>query len=129
MNKTSIEWTDYTWNPVTGCHKVSPGCKNCYAETMNTRFGKGRSFRDVTLHTDRLNQPLEMGKKLHGKKVFVCDVSDLFHEDVPFEFIGKVFAVMIALQNTIFQVLTKRTKRALEFYQWMDKITDNYTAS
>src|SRR3546814_1889709 len=77
MNKTSIEWTDYTWNPVTGCHKVSQGCKNCYAETMTNRFAKTwgvESFRQVVCHTDRIMAPCHMADKLEGKKVFVCDM-------------------------------------------------------
>lgn len=119
MNKTTIEWTDYTWNPVTGCYKVSRGCKNCYAEVLMKRFGKGRSFREVRTHPERLNQPLEMGKKLHGKKVFVCDVSDLFHEDVPFTFICQVFATIAACPETTFQLLTKRPERALDFWNYV----------
>jgi protein gp37 len=115
MNKTKIEWTDYTWNPVTGCTKVSQGCKNCYAETLTTRFGKQwgkESFRDVSTHPERLDEPVEMGRRLHGKKVFVCDMSDLFHESVPFIFILAVFDVMKACHKTTFQVLTKRIDRA-----------------
>lgn len=119
MNKTPIEWTDYTWNPVTGCHKVSHGCKNCYAETLTVRFGKQwsmKSFRDVQTHPDRLTEPLEMRNRIRGKKVFVCDMSDLFHESVPFEFIAKVFIAMALCPETIFQVLTKRVDRALQFF-------------
>lgn len=117
MNKTSIEWTDYTWNPVTGCSKISQGCKHCYADTMNTRFGKGKKFTDVICHEDRLDEPLKMRSRVHGKKVFVCDVSDLFHEDVPFVFISSVFSVMQLCYHTTFQVLTKRPDRAAEFYK------------
>lgn len=116
MNKTTIEWTDYTWNPVTGCDKISQGCKFCYAETMAKRFWGDRKFTDVQTHPDRLNEPIEMGEKLHGKKVFVCDVSDLFHEDVPFEFIYDVHLVIEKCSNTIFQIVTKRVDRAIEFY-------------
>lgn len=121
MNKTTIEWTDYTWNPVTGCHKVSPGCKNCYAETLTNRFAKTwgvKSFRDVVMHEDRLSEPEKNKKKWAGKKVFVCSMSDLFQEDVPFEFIAKVYSKMYAHPNTTFQILTKRPKRALEFYNF-----------
>jgi protein gp37 len=123
MNKTKIEWTDYTWNPVTGCHKVSAGCKLCYAEVLTKRFGKAwgtGDFRDVRTHPDRLNQPLEIMKKLKGKRVFVCDMSDLFHEAVSFEFIFSVFTRMASCRDTTFQVLTKRIKRAVEFYSWFD---------
>lgn len=122
MNKTKIEWTDYTWNPVTGCHKVSRGCKHCYAETLTTRFGKAwgkQSFRHVETHPDRLNEPVAMGTKLHGKKVFVCDMSDLFHKDVPFEFIALVYAKMIDCPDTIFQVLTKQPMRMIEFFDFL----------
>jgi len=122
MNKTTIEWTDYTWNPVTGCHKVSRGCKNCYAEVIANRFWKGRSFRDVQMHSERLNEPLGMRHKLHDKSVFVCDVSDLFHEDVSFEFIREVWKVFVQMPYTYFQVLTKRPDRALEWYKWQSKI-------
>lgn len=120
MNKTSIEWTDYTWNPVTGCTKVSQGCKNCYAETMTTRFAKTwgvESFRQVVCHQDRLMEPLYMADKLNGKKVFVCDMSDLFHEDVPDYFICEVFESIWNRPDTIFQVLTKRPERAAAIMQ------------
>lgn len=117
MNKTKIEWTDYTWNPVTGCNKVSQGCKNCYAEKLATRFWGDRKFTDVQMHDDRLCEPLEEGEKLWDKKVFVCDVSDLFHEKVPFEFIAKIFVAMSLCPNTIFQIVTKRPDRALEYFR------------
>lgn len=87
MNKTSIEWTDYTWNPVTGCNKVSQGCKNCYAETLANRFWGKRKFTDVIMHEDRLHEPGKNEKKWAGKKVFVCSMSDLFHENVSVYFI------------------------------------------
>lgn len=134
MNQSSIEWTDHTWNPVSGCSKVSQGCKNCYAERMFPRvysrelvndlanrdypeFGekKGevigrriRRFTDVRTHMDRLEQPLRMRK---GRRIFVNSMSDLFHEDVPTEFIADVFGVMAAARQHTFQVLTKRPER------------------
>jgi protein gp37 len=123
MNKTSIEWTDYTWNPVTGCNKISQGCKNCYAETMATRFWGDRKFTDVQCHHDRLIEPINMANKLQGKKVFVCDVSDLFHDSVPFEFITSVWAIMLMMPDTVFQILTKRPNRALEFFNWLEVLT------
>lgn len=133
MNKTSIEWTDYTWNPVTGCTKVSQGCKNCYAETMTTRFEKvwGHSFKEVVCHQDRLNEPITMGKRLHGKKVFVCDMSDLFHEDVPERFIMEVIQVITICKDTTFQILTKRIERALDFFnrfvpKYFNGLEENY---
>ena len=124
MNKTSIEWTDYTWNPVTGCTKISAGCRSCYAETMATRFWGTRKFTDVQMHPERLQEPFEIGSKLDGKKVFVCDVSDLFHEKVTFAFIASVYSVIASKPLTIFQILTKRPDRALEFYQWATKNVD-----
>jgi protein gp37 len=125
MNKTSIEWTDFTWNPVTGCHKISPGCKNCYAETLTNRFAKTwgvESFRDVVMHDDRLAEAIKNKKKWAGKKVFVCSMSDLFHDDVPFEFIQKIFNAFYYLPTTTFQILTKRPARALEFFRWASPI-------
>ncbi len=105
---TEIEWTDETWNPVTGCTKVSPGCDHCYAERVTERFhGKG-SFERVMLHPERLRKPLHWRKP---RKVFVNSMSDLFHEQVPDEFIAQVFAVMSIAKEHTFQVLTKRHGR------------------
>lgn len=108
--KSKIQWTDATWNPVTGCTKVSPGCKHCYAEKRSHRL-KGRfgypedePFR-LTLHEDRLDQPLHWKKP---RLIFVNSMSDLFHPDVPYEFIDQVFAVMTLCPQHTFQVLTKR---------------------
>lgn len=122
MNKTTIEWTDYTWNPVTGCTKVSQGCKNCYAETMANRFWGDRKFTDVQMHTNRLWEPLQNEKKWRGKKVFVCSMSDLFHESVHFDFIVHVFQEFGRLPGTTFQILTKRPARALEFFKWSSPV-------
>lgn len=119
MNKTTIEWTDYTWNPVTGCTKVSQGCKFCYAEGLFKRFGDhvwGHKFTNVTMHPERVIEPNKMIAKIRGKKVFVCDMSDLFHEKVTDQFIARVFRTMSQCPDTIFQVLTKRVERAVEFY-------------
>ena len=102
MNKTGISWTDLTWNPVSGCSKVSPGCKMCYAEAWSKRWG--RSF-DVTLHPNKLK---EVKKIPSGSKVFVNSMSDLFHEKVPTEFINQVFKAIESRPDVIFQVLTKR---------------------
>jgi protein gp37 len=118
MNKTTIEWTDYTWNPVTGCDKVSAGCRSCYAETLANRFWGDRKFTDVQMHEDRLHEPEQNQNKWRGKKVFVCSMSDLFHEDVTFEFITKVFHLFYYLPDTIFQIPTKRPARALEFFKY-----------
>ncbi|HHY21657.1 MAG TPA: phage Gp37/Gp68 family protein [Bacilli bacterium] len=113
VNTTKIEWTDTTWNPVTGCTKVSPGCVNCYAERMAKRLTamKNPRYRNgfkVTMHEDLLDQPL---KKKKPSMVFVCSMSDLFHEDVTDEFIKAVFETMNKADRHIFQVLTKRPER------------------
>lgn len=128
MSKTKIEWTDKTWNPVTGCTKISEGCKNCYAETMANRLQKMDSPKykngfKVTCHPDTLGEPLKWKK---GVKIFVCSMADLFHEDVPFEFIDKVFAVMALCPQHTFQILTKRPDRMREY---MDLSTDNRAES
>ncbi len=120
---TKIEWADETWNPVTGCNKVSAGCKNCYAETLAKRFWKGRKFTDVQMHEDRLSQPYKFKP---GTKVFVNSMSDLFHEDVPFEFIDKVFAVMAVNADTTFQILTKRPDRMLEYFNFQAPFYGDY---
>lgn len=115
MNNSKIEWTDKTWNPVTGCTKVSQGCKNCYAETFYERFNGKGSFKNITCHPDRLSAPLSWKKP---SMVFVNSMSDLFHEDVPFEFIDAVFRVMADVDIHTYQVLTKRPARMLEFFRW-----------
>lgn len=102
MNKTGISWTDLTWNPVSGCSKVSPGCQHCYAEAWSTRWK--RSF-DVKLHAEKLK---EVKKIPAGSKVFVNSMSDLFHPKVPNEFINEVFDAIRSRPDVIFQILTKR---------------------
>lgn len=110
---SSIEWTEVTWNPVTGCTKVSPGCKFCYAEVMARRLhamGMDR-YRDgfqVTLQADLVEQPMLWKKP---RVVFVNSMSDLFHPDVPLAFLQRVFAVMAATPQHTYQVLTKRAER------------------
>ncbi len=114
-NASGIEWTEATWNPLTGCTKVSPGCKHCYAERLskrlramgNAKYANG--FR-LTLHEDALDLPLRWRKP---RAIFVNSMSDLFHEDVPDEFVHRVFAVMAAAHWHRFQVLTKRPERLL----------------
>jgi protein gp37 len=111
MGTTSIEWTQKTWNPVTGCTKVSPGCDHCYAEGIARRFAGSKAFPngfDVTLHPERLDAPLRWRKPA---RVFVNSMSDLFHDDVPDEFIREVFDRMGAASQHTFQVLTKRHGR------------------
>jgi len=113
---SAIEWTEGTWNPVTGCTKVSPGCKNCYAERMARRLqamGQPR-YADgfaVTLHDDLVELPLRWRKP---RVIFVNSMSDLFHPAVPVEFIQRCFATMTAAGQHTFQVLTKRPERAAE---------------
>jgi len=112
-DKSAIEWTDATWNPVTGCSKVSPGCKNCYAERLAARLlamgnPRYRNGFDVTLHQDQLTLPLRWKQP---RRIFVNSMSDLFHEDVPDSFIHHVFKVMAQAHWHIFQVLTKRAER------------------
>ena len=109
---TSIEWTDVTWSPVTGCTKVSPGCANCYAETVAKRFWKGRPFADVKFHEDRLFQQLHWRKP---RRVFVNSMSDLFHEDLKSHQISDIFDVMMRAPQHTFQVLTKRAARMNEY--------------
>jgi protein gp37 len=109
VGETSIEWTDRVWNPVTGCTKVSAGCKNCYAERVFPRaYGTSRKFTDVLMHPDRLEQPLRWRKP---QRIFVNSMSDLFHEDVSEEFIDRVFVVMMIARQHKFQILTKRPER------------------
>ena len=108
---TKIEWTERTWNPVTGCTKVSPGCDHCYAEGIARRFAGSKAFPngfDVTLHPERLDAPLRWRKP---SRVFVNSMSDLFHADIPGEFVARVFATMAATPQHTYQVLTKRHSR------------------
>jgi len=109
---TKIEWCDETWNPVTGCTKVSEGCANCYAEGIAKRFWRERKFSDVKCHIDRLDKPLHWKKP---RKVFVCSMGDLFHDDVPFEFIVKVFDIIEQCPEHTFMILTKRPENMLKF--------------
>lgn len=120
-DKTGIEWTDATWNPVTGCTKVSQGCKFCYAKhqawarlaAMPNTVYAGREFEQVMCHPERLDQPLRWTKP---RMIFVNSMSDLFHPDVPDVFIDRVFAVMALAQQHVFQVLTKRPDRMLRYF-------------
>jgi len=110
---SAIEWTDATWNPVTGCTKVSPGCKNCYAERLALRLQAmgNRRYRNgfrVTLQPDQLSLPLRWHQP---RMVFVNSMSDLFHEAIPDKYIKSVFDVMVAADRHVFQILTKRAER------------------
>lgn len=107
-DNSRIEWTDATWNPTTGCTKVSPGCDHCYAEGVFNRFNGVGAFDTVQLRPERLGQPLRWRKP---RRVFVNSMSDLFHEDVPDVYIAQVFAVMATAYQHTFQILTKRHGR------------------
>ena len=112
-DRSGIEWTEATWNPVTGCTKISPGCKNCYAERMALRLqamGQPNYVNgfDVTMHEHALDTPLSWKKP---RVIFVNSMSDLFHKDVPLEFIQRVFDVMKRAEQHQFQELTKRAER------------------
>ena len=112
-DKSSIEWTDATWNPVTGCTEVSPGCDHCYARTFAERFRgvKGHPYEqgfDLKLWPERLVLPLKWVKP---RRIFVNSMSDLFHQDVPDDYIEQVFSTMCKADHHIFQVLTKRSAR------------------
>ena len=113
---SSIEWTDATWNPVTGCTKISPGCKHCYAERMAKRLEsmgqpRYRNGFQLTLQPDVVDQPLTWKKP---RLVFVNSMSDLFHDEVPLSYLRRVFEVMDAAHWHVFQVLTKRSERLAE---------------
>ncbi|MCZ6689949.1 MAG: phage Gp37/Gp68 family protein [Planctomycetota bacterium] len=119
---STIEWTDATWNPVTGCTKVSPGCKNCYAETFAERWRgiPGHHYEqgfDLKLWPERLDLPLRWKKP---RRVFVNSMSDLFHEDVPYDYIRRVFDTMGRAGRHTFQVLTKRSERLAELAGRLD---------
>ncbi len=137
-DKSRIEWTERTWSPITGCTKVSQGCKNCYAEReVETRWSKnpksiwfGRKFTDIQCHPEQLDAPMRWKTP---SRIFVCPRSDLFHESVPDEFIDRVFAVMALAKQHVFQVLTKRPERMLDYLSvaesedsdWLERICDH----
>jgi protein gp37 len=115
-DRSAIEWTEATWNPVTGCDEVSPGCAHCYAKTFAERwrgvpdhpYEQGFALRQWP---ERLDQPLKWRR---SRTIFVNSMSDLFHEDIPDDFIGRVFDVMVKADWHVFQILTKRHERLLE---------------
>lgn len=116
MQRSSIEWTESTWNPVTGCTQISPGCAHCYAMTFAERFRgvPGHPYEngfDLQLRPERLIQPLRWKKP---RTIFVNSMSDLFHPEVPEEYIREVFEVMVRAEHHRFQVLTKRSERLVE---------------
>jgi protein gp37 len=122
MAESSIEWTEHTWNPVTGCTKISPGCKHCYAETMAHRLkamgaaGYEDGFK-LTLHPGRLDHPL---RRKSPTTYFVNSMSDLFHEDVPDHFIESVLDICKRTPQHTYQILTKRAGRLPEFFAKRD---------
>lgn len=130
-DKTGIQWTDATWNFIRGCGRKSPGCENCYAEVVANRFsGPGQPFEGlitlgqkgprwnnkIKLVPEKMDQPLRWTRK---RMIFVNSVSDLFHKNVPFEFIAASFGVMAEANKHIFQILTKRPERAKVFFGWL----------
>ena len=122
MAQSSIEWTEMTWNPTTGCTKVSAGCKFCYAEVMTRRLHamgieKYKDGFKVRTHEDSLNIPYSWKG---SKTVFVNSMSDLFHPEVPFEFIQRVFEVMNNTPQHTYQVLTKRAERLYELHHLLN---------
>ncbi|MGN7986120.1 DUF5131 family protein [Pedobacter sp. 22226] len=127
MAQSNIEWTELTWNPVTGCNKISPGCKNCYAEVMTRRLKSMgvEKYSDgfkIRTHPDTLTTPFTWKK---SKIVFVNSMSDLFHPEVPLDYIKAVFSVMNRTPQHIYQVLTKRSERLLEIaseLNWTENI-------
>ena len=119
MKTTKIEWTDKTWNPITGCTKKSAGCAHCYAEIMAQRLKamrleKYRNGFELTLHEDNLEEPLAW-KKAHN--IFVCSMSDLFHENVPFEFVDRIMDTIKRTPQHRYQILTKRSERMKAYFQ------------
>lgn len=113
---SAIEWTESTWNPVTGCSKVSPGCAHCYAETFAERWRgiPGHAYEqgfDLRLWPARVEQPLRWRRP---RMIFVNSMSDLFHEEIPFEFLREIFDVMVMAEQHTFQILTKRHERLME---------------
>jgi protein gp37 len=129
MSKTKIEWTEHTWNVVTGCTKVSQGCKNCYAEKMFKRLVAmgsddylGRKFTDVKFHFSRLNYPSTLRKP---SKIFVNSMSDLFHEKISFDEIRNIWDSMVANPQHTYQILTKRPERLLGYCEYeSDRLAD-----
>ena len=118
MRTTKIEWTDRTWNPVTGCTKQSAGCAHCYAEVMARRLTamglkKYENGFKPTLHPDDLEEPKKWKK---GSNIFVCSMSDLFHPDVPFGFIDRVMQTIEETPQHRYQLLTKRAERMAEYF-------------
>jgi protein gp37 len=133
-DKTGITWTDATWNPIRGCRRVSPGCEHCYAETMAARFcGPGQAYEGLAKRAPArwtgkaqffphmLDQPIRWQRP---RRIFVNSMSDLFHKDITNEEIAAIFGVMAEARHHIFQVLTKRPDRMVEWYEWVKEQRD-----
>jgi protein gp37 len=137
-----IAWSDETWNPIRGCRRVSPGCENCYAEAVASRFCgpglayEGLAIRKLVVHQDGTEElrgrwtgtarvvPEHIADPLRWRRprrIFVNSMSDLFHEDLPFATIAAIFGIMAAAPRHTFQVLTKRPERMLEWFAWMEE--------
>lgn len=118
-DKSSIQWTEATWNPITGCRKVSAGCKLCYAERLSLRLQKmgvakyEKGF-DLAVHKDDFLLPSRWKRP---RRIFVNSMSDLFHEDLPFEFVEEIYSAMLKASQHTYQVLTKRPERMEEFFR------------
>lgn len=118
MRTTKIEWTERTWNPVTGCDKISEGCAHCYAENMSRRLCAMHSSKyvngfKVTMHEDSLKEPFTWYRP---STIFVCSMGDLFHPEVPFEFVDKVIEIIKRTPKHKYQILTKRAERMAEYF-------------
>jgi len=127
MGKSTIEWTEQTWNPTTGCDKVSAGCKFCYAETLSKRLKAMEQYRyrnefEITMHPESLKEPFKWKKP---SVVFVNSMSDMFHKNIRLSYIQRVFHVMNMIPRHQFQVLTKRSERLVElspYLNWTENI-------
>ena len=122
MKTTKIEWTDKTWNPITGCTKKTTGCIHCYAEVMAHRLKAMRLYKyrngfELTLHEEDLEEPIKW-KKSHN--IFVCSMSDIFHEKVPFEFVDKIMNTIKQTPQHRYQILTKRSERMEQYFKTRD---------
>lgn len=127
MSKTKISWSEFTWNPVTGCSKISEGCRHCYAEVMAKRLqGMGQKRYangfQLTLHPEALKEPM---KVKNPSMFFVCSMADLFHNDVPFEFVDKVMEVIEATPQHTYQLLTKRANLMHQYFILKGYVPDN----
>ena len=117
MNKTNISWTDFTWNPITGCTAISEGCQNCYAKIVHERFND-TPFSEIVLHTNRLEEPMKRRKPCN---IFIGSMTDLFHEKVPDEWLDEIFHIIMRTPHLTYQILTKRPERMKKYLQELDE--------